>query len=72
MLLLLFDVGSNRYGLEASEVIEVTPLVCLRAAPHTPAYVAGVFNYRGVVTPVIDLHALLGERPVRRCSALAS
>jgi len=65
MLLLLFDVASNRYGLEASEVIEVTPIVRLRPAPHTPAYVAGVFNFRGAVTPVIDLHALLGERPVR-------
>jgi chemotaxis-related protein WspB len=65
MLLLLFEVGKNRYGIEALEIVEVVPAVSLRIAPHTPGYVAGLLNYRGVVTPVVDVHILLGESRAR-------
>lgn len=66
MLLLVFEAGNNRYGIEASEIIEVVPVVSFKRIPHAPAYVAGLFNYRGSVVPVIDLQALLGETPARR------
>ncbi len=66
MLLLVFEAGNNRYGIEASEIIEVVPVVAFTKVPHAPAYVAGLFNYRGTVVPVIDLQALLGENPARR------
>ncbi len=65
MLLLLFEVGGNRFGIQASEIVEVIPLVSLKKVPHTPACVAGVFSYRGQVVPVIDVNALLGETPAR-------
>ncbi len=65
MLLLLFEVGSNRFGIDASEIIEVIPLVSLKKVPHAPECVSGVFNYRGQIVPVIDVSALLGERPAR-------
>ena len=65
MLLLLFEVGANRFGIEASEIVEVIPLVSLKKVPHAPGCVSGVFNYRGQVVPVIDVNALLGERPAR-------
>lgn len=66
MLLLLFEVGGNRFGIEASEIVEVIPLVSLKKVPHAPACVAGVFSCRGKIVPVIDVNALLGESPARR------
>jgi chemotaxis-related protein WspB len=65
MLLLLFEVGLNRYGLVASQIVEVVPLVALKPVPHTPPFIAGLFNYRGKVVPVVDLSSLLGPGPAR-------
>ncbi len=59
MLLLQFQAGTDRYGLDIEQVIEVSSLVSLRPIPHAPAEVAGTFNYRGILTPVVDLTALL-------------
>ena len=59
MLLLQFQAGSERFGLEVSRVIEVAPLVILRKIPHTADHIAGLFNYRGTLVPVIDLTVLL-------------
>jgi len=47
MLFLLFQLGQDRYALEASRVIEVLPLVSLKRIPQAPRGVAGLFNYRG-------------------------
>jgi chemotaxis-related protein WspB len=65
MLFLLFEIGGDSYCLEGSRVIEVTPMVSFRGLPHAPPYVSGLMNYRGNVTPVIDLSALLGRQPSR-------
>lgn len=59
MLLLTFQAGNDRYGLDVSRVIEVIPMVVFRPLPHTESYVAGLFNYRGTMVPVIDLTVLL-------------
>jgi chemotaxis-related protein WspB len=67
MLLLQFQAGSEeRYGLDVSQVVEVSSLVSLRPIPHAPPEAAGVFNYRGTLTPVVDLTALLSGVPSRR------
>jgi chemotaxis-related protein WspB len=55
MLYLLLRTGNERYALEARRIVEVVPLVEFRPLPHTAPYVAGVFDYRGVVVPVVDL-----------------
>jgi chemotaxis-related protein WspB len=65
MLLLQFQAGTERYGLDIEQVIEVSSLVSLRAIPHAPPEVAGTFNYRGILTPVVDLTALLTGVPSR-------
>ncbi len=65
MLLLQFQAGSERYGLDVSQVVEVSSLVSLRPIPHAPPEAAGVFNYRGTLTPVVDLTALLSGVPSR-------
>lgn len=62
MLMLLFYVGDDLYALDSSQVVEVIPRVILRKIHHAPGYVAGLFNYRGAIVPVIDLcHLIQGN-----------
>ena len=65
MLLLVFCLGDDRYAIETGRVVEVIPQVTLRKLPHAPDCVAGLFNYRGGVVPVIDLCALTQGQPCR-------
>jgi chemotaxis-related protein WspB len=65
MLMLLFYVEDNLYALDSSQVIEVIPRVVLRKVHHVPDYVAGLFNYRGTIVPVIDLCHLIQGKPSR-------
>jgi chemotaxis-related protein WspB len=67
MLFLVFQLGPDRYALDARRVAEVLPLVGIRKIPQAPAGVAGVFNYRGTPVPVIDLSELILGQPARRC-----
>jgi len=55
MLFLLFQIGRDRYGLEAGQIVEIVPLVTLKKIPQAPHGVAGVLNYHGRLVPVIDL-----------------
>ncbi|HOT41819.1 MAG TPA: chemotaxis protein CheW [Syntrophorhabdaceae bacterium] len=65
MLFLLFEIGKERYCLEVSRIIEITPVVLFKKIPHVPEYICGLFNYRGNIIPVIDLSILLTGRPSR-------
>jgi chemotaxis-related protein WspB len=65
MLFLLFQVGQDRYALEASRVVEVVPLLELRPLAQAPKGVAGIFNYRGRPVPAVDLSAIVLGRPAR-------
>lgn len=63
MLFLLFQVGNDRYALEANRVVEVIPLLTLKHLPRAPRGVAGLFNYRGQPVPALDLSDLLLGQP---------
>ncbi len=63
MLFLLFQLGADRYALDIRQIAEVLPVVQITPIPNLPAAVAGVFNYRGVPLPVIDLSQLILRRP---------
>ena len=65
MLFLLFQLGDDRYVLEASRVVEVVPLLELKQLPRAPKGVAGIFKYRGRPVPAVDLCALTLGRPAR-------
>jgi len=65
MLLLTFHAAGGLYGVDAARVREVVPLVDARPVPHAPPYLAGLFDYRGRVVPVVDLGRLLGGAPCR-------
>ena len=63
MLLLMFEIAKGRYALDVRQVIEIVPLVNLKKITTAPAYVAGLMNYRGLGTPVIDLNQLVNGIP---------
>jgi chemotaxis-related protein WspB len=65
MLLVLFTLGEQRYGLDAAVVELIVPALPVRAVPGTPPAVSGIFSFRGQVTPVIDLIQLTLGRPAR-------
>jgi chemotaxis-related protein WspB len=65
MLFLLFQLGKDRYALEASRVVEVVPLLALKQLPQAPRGVAGIFNYRGRPVPALDLAELTLGQPAR-------
>jgi chemotaxis-related protein WspB len=65
MLFLLFQLGKERYALQASRVVEVVPLLELRQLPQAPKGVAGIFNYHGQPIPAVDLCALTLGQPAR-------
>lgn len=63
MLFVLFQLGRDRYALDASRIVEVLPLVEFKRLPHAPRGVAGIFNYRGHPVPALDLCELTLHRP---------
>jgi len=65
MLFLLFQMGKDRYALEASRVVEVVPMLALKRLPQAPPGVAGIFNYRGRPVPAVDLCELATGTPAR-------
>ena len=58
MLFLVFQLGTDRYAIEAAQVVEVLPLVKSKHIPHAPLGVAGIFDYHGAPVPLIDLAEL--------------
>jgi chemotaxis-related protein WspB len=65
MLFLLFQLGEDRYALEIGQIVEVLPMVSVKAIPQAAPGVAGVFNYRGTPVPLIDLGELALGTPSR-------
>jgi chemotaxis-related protein WspB len=63
MLFVLFQLGKDRYALEASRVVEVVPLLALKRFPQSPRGMAGMFIYRGRPVPALDLCQLTMDRP---------
>ena len=63
MLFLLFYLGSDRYVLEASKIVEVLPLIAIKRMLRSPPGIAGMIDYHGVLVPVVDLAELAVGRP---------
>ncbi|SFT52387.1 chemotaxis protein CheW [Pseudomonas marincola] len=62
-LYLLFRMGDDRYALAAKDIVAILPLPPLKQVAEAPHWVAGLFNYRGQVLPVLDLSARAFARP---------
>ena len=65
MLLLVFQLGGDRFALDTRQVVEVLPPVQCRPLPQAPIGVAGVFSYHGAPVPLLDLAALALGTPSR-------
>lgn len=57
--LLSFRVGGQDYCLDIMSVREIRSSTRATPLPHTPLYMRGVINLRGVVLPVMDLSSRL-------------
>jgi purine-binding chemotaxis protein CheW len=58
--LIAFRIGAQEFCLDIVTVREIKGWTPATALPHSPAFVRGVINLRGVVLPIIDLAARLG------------
>lgn len=65
MLFLIFQLGNDRYAVEANRVLEVLPLLEITPLPHAPKGVVGIFNLRGRPVPALDLNELTFGRSAR-------
>jgi chemotaxis-related protein WspB len=63
MLIVLFKIAGEQYGLDARTLTEILPAIPLRPFPGAPAGVAGLLTHRGEAVPVIDLALLTGGEP---------
>ncbi|HRQ40383.1 MAG TPA: chemotaxis protein CheW [Chloroflexota bacterium] len=57
--LLIFQLGQERYAIDAAHVLELYPPQPITPVPRTPDYVVGIFSARGRFLSVIDLQAVL-------------
>ncbi len=64
MLLLLFSIGDGRYGIEATQTLEIWPVLPLKPIPRTPDYIAGLASCKKRLVPVIDISKLYTGKPV--------
>lgn len=65
--LLIFDLNSTRFGVDATLVRESVWLPELTPAEEAPPHIAGIFSLRGQIVPVSDLSLRFGHpaRPYR-------
>lgn len=60
LTLVRFALGDHQCALALDDVREVLRIVAVTPLPVAPAFVEGVINRRGIVTPVIDLRRRIG------------
>lgn len=56
-----FRSGAQEFGADIMAIREIRGWTETTPLPHAPDYVRGVINLRGVVLPVVDLKARLGQ-----------
>jgi purine-binding chemotaxis protein CheW len=54
--LVTFQLGKEQYGIDIMDVNEIWKVDTVRPIPNSPSYVEGIFNLRGEIIPVINLH----------------
>jgi len=64
---LVFEVDELQCAIESAVISECLRALAFRSIPGQPPFIAGVFDLRGTVVPVLDLHVRFGgtPRPVR-------
>jgi purine-binding chemotaxis protein CheW len=54
--LVTFQLGQEIYGIDIMDVREIVQMDEVRPIPNAPPSVEGIFNLRGEIIPVINLH----------------
>ncbi|WP_319561907.1 chemotaxis protein CheW [Marispirochaeta sp.] len=54
--LVTFQLGDEVYGIDIMQVNEIQKVQEVRSIPNAPNYVEGIFNLRGQIIPIINLH----------------
>ncbi len=54
--LVTFQLGAELYGVDIMQVKSIEETKDVRPIPNSPNYVEGIFNLRGEIIPVINLH----------------
>ena len=54
--LVTFQLGEEHYGIDIMAVDGIVRIQDIRPIPNAPGYVEGIFNLRGDIIPVINLH----------------
>jgi len=69
MLFLIFQIGNERYALDAAQVAVVLPPAPCKQVPEAPPWVRGIFSHEGSNVPVLDVSMLaLGTPAAARLS----
>jgi len=58
--LVVFQLAQEHYGVDIAAVEGIIKMQTITKMPHTPEFVEGVTNLRGVVVPVVDLRRRFG------------
>jgi purine-binding chemotaxis protein CheW len=61
--LIAFRIGEQEFSVNIMLVREIRGWTKATPMPHTPSYMIGIINLRGVVLPIIDLAERLGMKP---------
>ncbi len=62
--LVTFQLGPEIYGIDIMDVREIVQMDSVRPIPNAPPSVEGIFNLRGEIIPVINLHKRFHIRKV--------
>jgi purine-binding chemotaxis protein CheW len=61
-----FFLGKSEFAIDISQIQEVVNCPQqMTQLPRSPAFLQGIFNLRGMIIPVIDMHALLKIQAAR-------
>ena len=63
---LTFTLGGEAFAYEVAMVREVVDYTGITEVPLMPGYLPGLFNLRGTVVSVIDLHLMMGLPSVQK------
>ena len=55
----IFRLGETLFGVDVERMLRIVRLSPITRVPRAPQFLEGVFNYRGQVVPVVDLHKRL-------------
>jgi len=65
MQVLELAIEGRGFAVPTTHVEEVVPMVETRSLPESPPWLIGIFDHRGALTPLLDLHLLVGADPAR-------